>query len=84
MFQALMCRKEWRCSHERYVFGGQQILKHTNVIGFQGKDIMSTSIGKVMMGRETVLLPLGLENLSDPEISEQAIIEENVTMLSPV
>lgn len=37
---------------------------------------MSTSIAKVMMWKEKVLLPLGLENLSDPEISEQAISEE--------
>lgn len=51
-------------------------MKHIKVIGFQGKDTMSTSIGELMMGRETVLLPLGLENLSDPKISEQAISEE--------
>lgn len=80
-----MWRKEWTCSHETFVYGSQQILKHIKVTGFQGKDKMSTFIGEVMMEKERVLVPLGLENLSDPEISEQAIREEeNVKICCPL
>lgn len=66
MFQALTYRKEWRCSHEIFVFGTQQISKNMKVTSFVGKGHIDTSIDEVMIGKGRVLLPLGLEQLVRP------------------